>query len=263
MTKIEVSLKRVDLAINGLELALHLTNKHEIAYYRWLCESQRSPQIDIDHLVFQKFIAPGSSFLDLGANIGFTSLLAHACGANDILAIEALPSIYERLRKIDGKIIKTLNVAVSEKNGSGEMFVSKTHNQGSTLSSDIVARFRHIFGEEVDKETVETRTLDDLIKQRFDFWKLDIEGAEFAALRSGTQILKKLPPKHIYAEIYDERELDGIVELLAPTHPYVYRAFITQENYALSLVPIGSVSSGDQQRLFHHHSPTYIFSSVD
>lgn len=215
---------------------------------------KRYPQCEIDKLVFSRFIAAGSSFLDLGANIGFTALLSLECGARKVLAVEAIPEIFERLENIEQ--ITAVHAAISDKCGSGEIYISTVHNQGSTTDYATVERFRDVFPQELKSIAVPFVTIDSIVSEVYSFWKLDIEGAELKALRGARAALEKYTPDYIYLEIYDSETLSEVSGLLKNYLPYCYRVYVGRSGGLL----ISSSLSGEASLAVDYHSPSYIFS---
>ena len=124
----------------------------------------------------------GEVFVDIGANVGYDSLLAARCVGNSgtVIAIEASPRTYDVLRQnlsrnpVLSKPIRTANVAVSDKSGTLELYEFGRHNVGATttLASRHGTRFA----------TVPAARLGDVLtadeKARVRLIKMDVEGAE-------------------------------------------------------------------------------------
>lgn len=243
----------------GADLTLDLAWKHERQYFRYLQEGLSVPQIEVDALVLRRCLSEGARVLDLGANIGFTALQSLEAGASTVLAVEAQPDLFERLNSLRSARINVLNKAISAEVGTAQLFVSETHNQGSTIDPSTVDRFARIFGRKPASVEVEATTIDHLKGHPFDFWKLDIEGAELAALSGATQSLTDHPPRHIYAEIYSADQLAQIRALLSNSHPFQYRVLLEGSGpFQLVLDPT-VLPPETRPRRFARHSPSYLF----
>ncbi len=249
---------RVTFEIAGSLITLDLKNRHERAYAAKLLLDIQCPQIDIDIFLFEKFIKPLDSVLDAGANIGFTALECIRAGAERVVAVEALPELYERLEKLTHRKLVSVRAAVSSSPGEADLFVSIAHNQGASLKQEMIEIFPSVFGETVQKEKVELTTIDKLVEVfgSFDIWKLDVEGAESDALLGALHTLKLSPPRIIIVELFD-RFYDEFHSLAKVTHPFVCRALISKESYQMELHPPFKGFPSD----FCHTSPMYVFSS--
>jgi len=132
----------------------------------------------------------GSTFYDIGANVGFYTLLASALvGAGRVVAFEPLPRNLKYLRrhvelnKIDN--VTVLEAAVSDRNQVLHFHAEETGFMGR-LSDD-------------DSELpVESVSLDALMGDGKipppDYIKMDVEGAELLALRGAEQVLRRRYP---------------------------------------------------------------------
>ncbi|HVK82294.1 MAG TPA: FkbM family methyltransferase, partial [Verrucomicrobiae bacterium] len=86
------------------------------------------------------------------------------------------------------KRVKLHNVAVSREPGVATFYFDKSATGLSSL-----AKREWSNGHEVEEMTVKVTTLDKLVKDRPDFVKIDIEGAEYDALCGAKKILKARP----------------------------------------------------------------------
>ena len=68
----------LEIEIGGMMLPLNLAHRHERRYAAAHILSLQYPQSDIDKMLFKRFVRPGDTLLDAGANIGFTALEALA-----------------------------------------------------------------------------------------------------------------------------------------------------------------------------------------
>lgn len=145
-------------------------------------------------------------FYDIGANYGFYTLLAQEfIKEGEIHAFEPLPEAFEILeinaKPQDFKNTFLNKVAVSDVVGETE-FHSKFIKRHSGGSSIIENRF--LEGTQVIK--VKTITLDEYIKTHKPptIMKIDIEGAEYLALKGGENILKSHSPIIIMETLGDD-----------------------------------------------------------
>lgn len=133
-------------------------------------------------------LLPGDTFIDVGANVGYYSLLAASLvGERGIVcAIEASPSIFSALQKNIAQNAYTniiaFNEAASDSEGSLDIFLAPDSNIGATTTVAIEATRK---GHKKEAR-VRARTLDaivgceTLLSARL--IKMDVEGAELAVV---------------------------------------------------------------------------------
>jgi FkbM family methyltransferase len=134
-------------------------------------------------------VRPGSVFYDVGANVGFYSLLASTLVASGrVYAFEPLPANVNYLRRhleLNGiQNAEVLEVAICDRVGASFFYEDETRAMGR-LQTD-------------GQCFVRTETLDSLVGERRirppDYMKMDIEGAELLALRGASQTFRKSRP---------------------------------------------------------------------
>jgi FkbM family methyltransferase len=153
------------------------------------------------------YVTPGSTFADVGANFGYYSMLAaKAVGPSGrVHAFEPTPGLAKRLRHTaerNGFTHLTLHqVAVSDHSGAAAFAVARPDNQGTG----------HLVGTaSADTITVTLTTLDEVATDwpRLDVMKLDVEGAEPAALRGAEATIRRFRPV-ILAEVNEHSLLQS------------------------------------------------------
>jgi len=250
---------RVSISRAGLDLSLDLSKPHERRYAAYVIANVRYPQFDLDGMLFKQFVMPGDVVLDAGANIGFTALQCLDAGARVVHTVEPIPEIAARLKHLPRKRIVVHQAALSDRVASVEMTVSQTHNQGSSYRPEIIATFPYVYGETPQRVKVPTTTIDRLCRfgRSFNIWKLDIEGAEVDAIKGGARTLEKRPPRVIMAELWSQF-YDEFASIATKTHPHVYKALISQDDYRLVLLPPDEVGRHPTEA-FHETSPMFVF----
>ena len=133
----------------------------------------------------QKYVSPGDTVYDIGANIGYVSLmLAKRVGPTGALfAFEPLPQNFARLKKniaLNGIYNATLlNVAVAAESGRAAM--------RATANLAMASMVWHCDDGSATEVRVETVAIDDLIESGKlpspQFVKIDVEGAEGLVLQ--------------------------------------------------------------------------------
>jgi FkbM family methyltransferase len=187
-------------------------------------------------------LRPGDIFVDVGANIGYFTLLASRLVGRDgkVIAIEASPNIFARLsdnlRRNHTTNVDATNVAVSDRLGTTQLFLGSDSNIGQTGT---VARPGSRY--ECD---IATTPLDALLEgidvTRVRFVKIDVEGAEWSVLqgmqgllRSGPRELEvfvELTPKSLRAS---DKTVDDVVAMFADCGflPYVIANDYSADGY--------------------------------
>jgi len=149
----------------------------------------------VDPIVEYLQAHPNSTFLDVGANIGFFSLLAASAGAAKVISIEALPSNVVMLaasvasNSFEHIIhVYPYTVGAEEQKGMSVCILTESDNQGHSFVST----------QAEDCTKVTMWTIDDILKNagisKVDFMKIDIEGYEAHALRGMLSTLRLGPP---------------------------------------------------------------------
>jgi len=170
-------------------------------------------------------IKAGMVIYDLGANIGYISLLAARLTGNEgrVFAFEALPTNLERLHRNVGlnpnfAPIGIFPKAVTGHSGEVSFLVHSSGGMGKVKGS---------VGRDADyKEelSVESISLDDFVfidgKQAPEIIKIDIEGGEGLALEGMERSLKKYRPK-LFLELHGQEVAESVWRTL------------TRNNYSL------------------------------
>jgi FkbM family methyltransferase len=138
--------------------------------------------------VFEKTVRKGYVVLDIGANIGYYTLIAaRKVGVEGrVYAFEPELANFELLRK-NVKLNNYRNVvlekkAVSNKNGTSKLYVDHTSTGGHSLTQKSNMSIQ-----------VETVTVDSYFEkmERIDLIKMDIEGAETLVIQGMSDVLNK------------------------------------------------------------------------
>lgn len=150
--------------------------------------------------VFNQKLREGMTVVEVGANVGYYSLLAASKigPGGKLYCFEANPAIAEILSdniEINGFSSRTqvVNMAVSSHSGKLEFYVVAKHMGGSSL-------FRPAY--EHKPVVVEATSLDEFFPPgtRVDFLKIDAEGAEGLILQGSQRLLRENPHISIIME---------------------------------------------------------------
>jgi FkbM family methyltransferase len=141
-------------------------------------------------------VRAGDVVLDCGANVGLDSLAALARGASLVVAIEPALDNVECLRRNAAAEIAAGRLVVYPKGVWDKDDVLPLNVQPSnTASYSVALRYRGAS----PGPRVELTTIDELVRdlqlKRVDYIKMDIEGAERAALGGGAQTIRRFHPR--------------------------------------------------------------------
>ena len=166
--------------------------------YRVLYEVYKQ-QIDAKEIDFCKdFIQPGSTVLDLGANIGFYSQIFSQivgpsgkieCFEPDVINYKHLKNRVHKLKNV------TINqMAISETNTPLKIFTSNRLNVDHRTYP--VDDYDEVY-------TVPATSIDNYVDNRFtvDFIKMDLQGFEYHALKGMQKTISKNPTLIILTEL--------------------------------------------------------------
>lgn len=148
----------------------------------------------------RQFIRPGDTVYDLGANIGYVSLLlAHAARPNGkLFAFEALPANVNRIRRnaaLNGlqERITVVPAAVLDKPGQVTFYIHESVGMGKAAGS--AGRSEQQYQSSI---TVPATSLDEFVFQQGNpppqAIKIDIEGGEVLALPGMEKVLSQFHP---------------------------------------------------------------------
>jgi FkbM family methyltransferase len=146
----------------------------------WI-RSQAIWEADVMKLL-ARLLGPGSVFVDVGANVGYHSLLAAQLGAH-VVAVEPVPWTLELLQANvwrHGADVEVVDAAASDAAGTLRVAIDPAHRSGAQIGDQGVE--------------VRAAPLDELVPEgAVDVLKVDVEGAEPQVLRGATAILERSP----------------------------------------------------------------------
>lgn len=137
-------------------------------------------------------ISAGDIFFDVGANVGYYSILASSIVGKDGLVVSFEPldrnrSFLEKHKELNAaENMQILPFAISDASGTAMFFEGSDPAMGGLTVKD---------GREFEVETV---TLDDVVSRighTPTVMKIDVEGAEMAVLKGGERTLRSAKPK--------------------------------------------------------------------
>jgi FkbM family methyltransferase len=165
----------------------------------------------------EQYLRPGMTFVDVGANIGWFSLIASRLvgSTGQVIAIEPRTDSVARLAMSAGENgfanIRTLAMALAAEAGRSKVGAHLAGaNTGGTwlITTPALARTMAVDHQLFD---VEVGRLDDIGLAACDLLKIDVEGAEHLVLKGGRETLARHRPA-ILSEINPEplRQVSGV-----------------------------------------------------
>ena len=180
--------------------------------------------------VFAENVKPGMVVWDVGANIGFYSLIAsRLVGDGEVVAFEPLPVNLRALaRNLELNAItnvRLVEVALGERAGTAELQLLASQTWAKLDTSADTAFQQEAVASSVIEVQVSTLDAQLLELSPPDFVKIDIEGAEVAALRGAPTLLGEHRPT-ILCELHGTN--DAVCDLLE-SHDYELQVVETPE----------------------------------
>jgi len=185
--------------------------------------------------LFCSMLEKGMTVVDIGANIGYYTLLAaKRIGVRgQVISFEPDPFNYKRLVEnvqMNGwNNVKAFQLAVSDFNGEKKLNIPKLGRSGSTfvIRSNIA-----------NSITVNTISLDSFLRDSPDLIKIDVEGAELEVLRGMRNILAigkvklicEIHPALLSSLGYSTKEIEDLLK------HYEYNIYLVKDDGSLLLM---------------------------
>lgn len=175
--------------LKGFRMRVDWTTQRSFIYGTW------EPAVT---QVLQAQVQPGMTVLDIGAHVGFYSLLlARLVGAQGcVLSFEPMPDNYarlvENLQLNHLQQVTPINLAVLARSGEMEANVPEGEPYSGSISPN------QDYG--TPRIRVHATSLDEFYAhsaQRLDFIKMDVEGAEGGILAGGLQTVRRSRPRFL------------------------------------------------------------------
>jgi FkbM family methyltransferase len=223
----------------------------------------------ITAIILQHLCQPGTTFIDIGANVGFFSLLiSKTCQNVRVFAFEPNPKnfniLQENVRANQFQSFCCQDCAISSRNGMAKLYLND-----SDMSASLVSTFQREVNSRADWVEVRTVTLDSvfLANQIQDpvVVKIDVEGHEEALLQGAHECLRQHTPDLILEVLtsFSPRNTAFLKELGYRFFPITNQGFLESEelklvhpnpfvflNYLVSARPPAEINA-----LFRHIHP--------
>ncbi|MBN4073778.1 MAG: hypothetical protein COC05_04060 [Gammaproteobacteria bacterium] len=146
--------------------------------------------------VLLRYLKPGGIFIDIGANVGYYTLIAnHEVGSNGrVLSFEPNPDTLEKLKRNislnSAMQVEVFEMALSDADSEVTLFCpnDETHGCASMVNQG---------WDDASIHKVMARRLDDVLPQEIDhidLIKMDVEGAELKVVRGARRTISKYRP---------------------------------------------------------------------
>ena len=216
-------------------------------------------------ILLKKIVRANEVFLDIGANIGYFSLLAATNSSSSrVISFEPVKKLFQELNEnisINNiKNITPVNAAVGEINEEREIFLSAPGNMG-------MSSFQQPENYSGKKEKVTVIAIDDWFKTsglaKIDLIKLDIEGSELTALKGMKEVLQKQRPVLIIEINPETLSLFSLkpFDICNYLNQLNFEGFIIAENGGLEDVRQNEIKQ-TMNVLFIHHEKLTAYSAL-
>ncbi|MFD5748401.1 FkbM family methyltransferase [Streptomyces sp. NPDC127033] len=193
----------------------------------------------------QSRLKPGDAFVDVGANIGYYSVLASGLvgSTGRVVAIEASPTFHQRVvqhvRLNDCRNVRAVNSAVSDSRRAVTFVLASSANMGANSIVPYDGPAESSFETEAVPLT-ELLEPDDISRARV--IKIDVEGAEGAVVRGLAPLLDRLRPDvEIAVEVAPGRMAqlgDSAEELLTTMRDHGFHTYRIDNDYLPDSYPL-------------------------
>ena len=156
----------------------------------------------------QSHLRPGMTVVDVGANVGYYTLLAtkQVGHTGKVYAFEPEPLSFELLRKNVivnwfSSLVRAEKKAVSAAGGHSEFFVRQNYRGNSSIGAVTPEHLEYLY-DSMERIEIETVSLDEYFPEppSIDLLKIDVEGAELDALQGMRNVIQSNPEIIIICE---------------------------------------------------------------
>lgn len=240
-------LRKITITILGFKNYIKIASKS----YIWLVSHGFLKKQYPELFYLQKIIKPGFVCIDIGANLGYYSvLLSKLTGENGkVLSVEPIPMFGElwkknvKASKLDN--LQLFQCALGAFNGNVKMGIPERngiiHHGMTKIVTTAQENYRHFFD-------VEMKVPDELFSnlERLDFIKCDVEGYESEVFPNMINTITKFKPL-IQTELTGKENKQKVVKLLKGIG---YSPMILRDSDVLIDVDENSMDSIDQDFYF-------------
>jgi FkbM family methyltransferase len=143
-----------------------------------------------------RMVAPGGTFIDIGANVGlYTCIMARHLGSQGLtLAFEPMTECVEQLRRNVAlnqiQNVQIAEMALSNREGAVDLFVPAVHPGGPSAATQVwnPGDWKKVGG-------APSTTLDSFFEgNRLDLIKIDVQGHEWEVLEGAREVIERFRP---------------------------------------------------------------------
>ena len=236
------------LEIQGSKMYLNVHDKDPDMRHTFRVYALNRVHEESTTILFKKVVEEGDTVVDLGANIGyFTLLAAKLVGKKGkVYSFEPEPRNYNYLLKnieLNGyDNVFAIQKAVSDEAGKTKLYICPYDTGHHTINQygGIKAYKPDLVDNKKDFVEVETVTLDEFFKgtkQPIDVIKMDVEGSEMLALSGMDRVVKESKNLKIFVEFFPLliREMGGSPEefIRRLLEDYNFSMFIIGHDYSM------------------------------
>jgi len=236
ITPLKLTVKRERLVfVRGVRMRLHINDWiQQQLYFLRIYQSER-----YETFFWERLIQPGQTILDVGANVGYYTLLAaDRLGPNGVVyAFEPVNQNFHRLNdnlelNHFEHVIPVKYALGAEINRSVKIYLGQDEEWGMSSITEHSARSGHT-------EIIPVNTLDHFVSEyglsQLDILKMDVEGYEPLVLQGGMQALRKYKPV-LLIELFNEilaRQQFSCEDVFSVLEHIGYAAFAIEKNLHL------------------------------
>ena len=231
------------IEVHGSKMYIDLNDKNPALQETFRSYSLLSEFEPSTTKIFEKVVKKGDTVVDLGANIGYFTLLAAKLVGKEgkVYSFEPEPRNYNYLLKnieINGySNVVAVQKAVSDKTGKTKLYICPYDSGHHTINQydGIKAYNPDFIGDKKEFVEVEMVTLDDFFEAKnlsIDVMKMDVEGAEMLALLGMDRVIKESGKLKMFVEFFPLliREMGGSPEEFI-------RRFLEDYHFSMFIIP--------------------------
>jgi len=190
-------------SVFGLERYLFIFSIYKILTFRF-------DKYEKDFFIFLNMLNDSSNVIDIGANIGITTvLLARKLRKGFVYSFEPVPVNFKILQKVivffNLKNVKCFNYALGERNDLAKIIIPSINGVQMQGLSYIKKTSLEKENDNAESFIIELKKLDEIEyfhNIRIDAIKIDVENYEYYVLRGAENLISKNKPQ-IYSEVWD------------------------------------------------------------
>lgn len=182
--------------------------------------------------MFKRLVKPGDFVVDVGANIGMTSILFGMI-ARQVLSFEASPSTFQFLKmnvlQSGLENVRIENVGLGSTHSATTITMAKNNRSGAFVSDGMTQQLANHASETIQITPLDHELLRrGLADTKVDFIKLDVEGFEMEVLKGASECLQRHKPlvalelNHWCLNAFRRITIPDFFDFLRATFPYVY-----------------------------------------